>query len=143
MFCYVNASGRIASGPAARLSPLDSPTPPPLPALFPHLGHGITARRKMLCAAARFAPPVKFPRDSVAAAPPRKALPAAPSCIPDILQNVAYRAIQNKAKRINRFCADRLPMLHPMNGVCRYSLLKNQLIFRHVFSQQRFKERPV
>ena len=74
MFCYVNASGRIASGSAARLSPLGGPAPPPLPALFPHLGHGITARRKMLCAAARFAPLVKFPRDGVAAAPPRKAL---------------------------------------------------------------------
>jgi hypothetical protein len=50
-----------------------------------------------------------------------------------ILKYIGYRAIQYKAQRIQRFCANGLPVLHPVQDVRGKAVSEYKLIFRYAF----------
>ena len=52
--------------------------------------------------------------------------------------NVGDGTIQRVAKGIQRFCADRLPLLHAVKGIRRKALLEDKAVFCYTLFQQGF-----
>lgn len=55
-----------------------------------------------------------------------------------MLYDIGYGAIQNKAEDVQRFCSDGFSFFHSMKRVGGKAMLKNQLVFGHVFLKKGF-----
>lgn len=60
-----------------------------------------------------------------------------------VFYDIAYFAVEDKAKLINGFCGDRQVMLHAVYCICRYALFEYQIVFGDIFFYQSFEKRAV
>ena len=61
----------------------------------------------------------------------------------NIFNDIAYAAFENFTQHIQRLCADRLAMLHPMERIGGKPLLEYELVFRDSLPEQSFIEGPI
>ena len=59
----------------------------------------------------------------------------------DIFDDIRHFAAQGFTQPVDRFRADVLAVLHPVQRVCRDPFFENQAVFGHIFAKQRIIKR--